>query len=428
MYKTIIDRKHRGEFNPFKEHSSIPSHIISKDYEEAIVIDCVINDGHPEYSMDGYNVGAVKFKLKDSNVFRDESTLNWAWPLDPTISEYPLLNEMVIIHRVLNRYFYSRPINVSNKPTNQAFFGLREELGASKLDTKKIEVYERVEAGVPLKKTSDNSSFILGKYFQNNSRIYRLKHDEGDKVIEGRSGQSIRFGHAWNSDKTIFKSSVNQSPNLILRIASTQVPSIESSYGLVQENINTDDTSIWMTSNQIVNFVEPTRTSESHKKSIEDYPPAFDGSQAIVNSDSVVISAKKNKIMGFSKSGIHWTSSKNFTVDTDQDYLSYIGNNSRIIVGNISEIVSTTRFSVNSPKIYLGSIQDRTHPMVLGDILSEFLDNFLKAHIDNGPDYVVTAVGPGSLSPRVVTALKQLQNDVKRGKYASFNSLNVYGS
>lgn len=429
MFEKIVNRNSRAPYNPFKEPLSIPSQIQHKDVEEALVIDCVVNDTHPEYSMDGYNVGAIKFKLIDSQIFRNESTLSWAWPLDPTTSEYPLLNEIVLIHKVLNRFFYSRPINVSNKPNVQAFFGLRDELNVPDVNEKKSAMYAQTEAGVPVRLTRDSSAFILGKYFKNNQRTYRLRHDEGDKIIEGRSGQSIRFGHAWKDQDSLFKTTgQNQSPNLILRVGSNESPNIESLYGLVTENINADASSLWLVTDQIIDYQEPTKSSREHKKSIEDYPSRFDGANGILSSNQIIISAKSGKIFGFSNLGIHWTTSKNFTVDTNLDYLSYIGNNSKISVGRVTQMDSGIRFSINSPKVYLGTLFDRTSPTVLGNILAEFLDKFLGAHLDNATRHVVTPVGPGSLSPRVINALTQLRNDVARGKLASFNSVNVFGS
>ena len=44
--------------------------------EEAVVIDVVTNDTHPDYDTDGYNVGAVRFRFINSAAFGADAKLN----------------------------------------------------------------------------------------------------------------------------------------------------------------------------------------------------------------------------------------------------------------------------------------------------------------------------------------------------------------
>jgi hypothetical protein len=353
---------------------------------EAVVVDVIVNDSHPDYAPDGYNVGAIQFRALKSDSYREQNKLNWALPIESNITDYPLLNEIVFIYSSLNRFYYGRKLNTSSRITNHAMFGLNEELAEEVSRPAKIKELKasvanrRVDKQGPVEK--------LGKYFKEQDKVLRLRSDEGDIIYEGRSGHSIRFGAAWKSGTTFSSTKTDQAPNLLFRVGPdlTQKPSVASKFGLVKEDINKDASSIWMVSDQIVPLTYATANIPQHTKSIKDFPSRLEGNQIVINTDRFVINTKNDKLMGFSAKGIHWTTVADYSVDAKRDYLSQIGHDvnvqighdvnvqigndeltkvnrdfstqigSRYLaqIGNYYEANATNRYSIIAPKVYVG--------------------------------------------------------------------------
>lgn len=436
--------------HPFKP-SGQGAYTQKNDSQEAVVVDVITNADHPEYSTDGYNVGAVKFRFIKSNVFRDEGSLNWAWPIESNLSEYPLRNEMVAITQVLNRFYYTRKINISNRVTSHPLFGLNEEISPP-ISNDNLSGHMQKTIANPI--VQSDMTDTLGSYFMDKDTIYRLRHDEGDLILEGRSGQSIRFGAAWLSGKTNFRADTkNQSANILLRVGPQSTPSA-TPFSTVVEDINKDSSSIWVVEDQLIPLRWSTEGSSVHRKSVSDFPDRLVGKQIVINSDRVIINSKKDKILGNSFNGIHWTTNRNFTVDSGQDYISNIvrdanisigrdstysvknnftetfgknnsttvGNNSVYKVGGYFESSANTRISLISKKVYLGTQSDESQPVPLGEVLAQFLSDFIDIHIQNASSYAITPVGPAFLNPSIIAALTALKKQVSEGAKSDINS------
>jgi hypothetical protein len=320
----------RSRQNPLAPGGTASAYSQQEYVHEAVVVDVIVNERHPEYAADGYNIGAIKFRLIKSDMYKDDAKLHWALPMEANITEYPLLNEVVLITPSLNRFFYSKKINTSSRVTAQPMYGVNEEMSLPPSSAAKVAGYRR-SVGTPLQAEKNKNK--LGNYFKDLDTVNRLKHDEGDKIIEGRSGHSIRFGAAWQTETTNFKSSEkNQAPNILMRVGQspTAKPTVNSPFGLVLEDINSDMSSFWMVSNQIVDLKYATAANRVHRKSIDDFPTRLTGNQIVMNSDRFVVNAKRDKIMGFSNLGIHWTTNRDFTVDVGRDYVSLIARDQRV--------------------------------------------------------------------------------------------------
>lgn len=412
--------------------------------QEAVVVDVITNDDHPEYAPDGYNVGAIQFRALKTDQYRQPGKLNWALPIESNITEYPLKNEIVHIVRSLNRFYYTRKINVTHRVTTHALFGLNEEL--SPVETKEAQS-KTFRTHTSAKKEGTGPKQKYGRYFQEKENVYRLRSDEGDMILEGRSGNSIRFGASWKSDKkTTFSGKTDQAPNLIFRVGPAELtPSVVGQFGLVREDVNKDATSLYMASDQTVPLAYSTIDSEVHGASVEDFPKKLDGNQLIINTDRFVVNTKKDKIMGHSFLGIHWTTNKDFTVDTDRDFKSVISRDFQIKVGR--DWVSTverdqlhkvgrtydgeagTRYSIVAPKVYVGLHEGEDEPIAAGALLAKFLEDFIAAFSDSAPALVQITAPPGSpsaLNPKILAKLLKLKADVAKGSLASFNSRIAY--
>lgn len=430
--QVIVDRTNPNH-NIFSRAGSgfLSEHV--QTYEEALVEDVIVNDEHTSYSTDGYNVGAIKFRRINSDQYKDSANLNWAFPLDSNITDYPLLGEIVIIISLLNRFYYSRKINISSGVTSHAFPDLQKELQPV---VDKSQDYTKHK----INKVNDKSS--LGKYFQDKGKIFRLKNFEGDIIYEGRSGQSIRFGSAFKNNQIFQSTGDDQCPNILMRVGPIdgQKKSVDSPYGLVIEDINNDASSIWMTSNQTILLKPSTHDNKIiHRKSVSDYPTSFDKNQIAITSDRIILNSKSEKILASSGRGIHFETLKNFTVDSENDYFSFVGRDRKIDIqqdnlqnilrnmsfwigkdltidvsgigkissSNLIEIRSSNRMSLISKKIYIGSQSNSSQPIILGTELTNILLELLRAQVAAAVGYTLTMTGPTFLNPSVISAMNK---------------------
>lgn len=442
----------RGETNPnpFAHSVERPGQLIAEQFEEAIVVDVIVNNHHEEYAKDGYNVGAVKFRFINSNYFRGDETLHWAFSMDANRSDYPLMNEVVYVFQGLNRFYYMRKFNVSSRVTAQGMFGMNEE--AQPIPSSKEGIHTlRSSTANPLKSTPSDGSG-LGKYFTDQSKVWRLKHLEGDIIYEGRSGASIRMGTAWLDGRVGVTARPkikpwqslerDQSPNIMIRVGPDPLAerTVDTQYGQVIEDINKDQSSMWMVTDQIVPLSYATEKSGIHKVSVADFPNRLIGNQIIINTDRFVINTKTNKILGHSALGIHWTTLQNFSVDADRDHITWtnrdradrvvrdwretVGRNKNEtalsnmvrIAGGSQQFSAGESISLVSPKIHIGSSNSTSEPLVLGATLRAFLDQLINILVLE-PIVAVTAM-PGSPSPQNparVAALQQLKAQYLNG-------------
>lgn len=428
---------------------------IPKPFFEAIVVHVIVNHHSEGYGDDGYNVGAIKARIFEQNHGADDSNLPFIDPLDPTIKQLPLVGELVLIHEIQGNKYYSRIVPLDRRIQENAMIGLNNQLSdrVSKTQQKALRSGEEIS---PV-------AHKFGKYFKPDKRIRQLIHFEGDTIIEGRMGHSIRFGSS-----QMDPSSDGLAPSIILRTG--QAKGVENlnttrtgSFGLTIEDINLDASSIWMVSDQKIPFKPATTNAGMFLKSVKNKPQHFNKAQIIINSDRVVLNAKNTHVMLFAREGIHLNSFKDTTIDTDSNII--LSAVEKINLKSTGDIESTTdnRFIINagtnmlstvmektsfiSKNIYIGSLQNDAEPMVGGTSLSKFLARLILALVNstvatpptsfssgkNASAHVITPMGNGALSPAVVSALGALyaelilpnagqRNNKSSFSGASFNS------
>ena len=139
------------------------------------------------------------------------------------------------------------------------------------------------------------------------------------------------------------------------------------------------------------------------------------------------------------------------TIDTKEDYYSYIGrdrlvetvgNNIQntqsrhsfwvgststtnvrstytLSAGGVVSLSSSAALNLIAPKIYLGTESSTSEPMVLGETLKQLLKAFIQAHLSNASSHVITSMGPGTLNPGLVAELKRIQSQLDRNTILS---------
>lgn len=425
----------------------ISAHSVPDPFYEALVVDVILDQFHPQYSKDGYNVGMIKIRLFTQDHSRDNELLGWAFPMDSTIQEMPLIGEVVMVNKILGNLFYSRKLYIAHRLQENAMLNLNAKLNnrPSQLENSITNVIKEI--------TLDKHKF--GKYFRPDSRVRPLKHFEGDVIIQGRMGNSIRFGSS-----QMEPGNKGLAPNIILRAgqgkdAETKRCTSNKVFGLILEDPDEDVSSIWMTSDQVIPFQEITLEAGSHFRSLINQPQKYDGGTILINSDRVVLDAKKTHVMMFSNEEIYLNSFKNTSIDTDSSIVltaniditmnttrnieSVADVDFRVNAGKDILLLSLEKTSLLAKKVFVGTIDNDEEPMVGGASLSKWLARLILVLIGNPPTVlpwttqkttVVPPVAvpgistvahgllpmgiPVALNPQIVTGLVQLYTELAR--------------
>lgn len=391
--------------------------VVQDPLYEGIVVDVILDHTHHQYSKDGYNVGAIKVRIFSIHNGRDQELLDWADPLDSTIQEMPLLGEVVVIHKVFGNFFYMRKVFLSHRMQENAMLKMNDLM-----DNRSAKIKGKI-ASTNEELTPESHKF--GDYFRPDSRVRQLKHFEGDVIIQGRMGNSIRFGSS-----QIDPSSKGMAPNLLFRTG--QAKEVENTdcttdkvFGLIVEDINKDVSSIWMTSDQVVPYEPTTVNAGSFYRSVVNPPQKYDGGQIIINSDRVLIGSKKTHIMLFAHEEIHLNSFKRTSIDTNDTIfmtanidisqragrnIDYVADNDYMIdVGNDMNVVVINKHSIIAKKTYLGTADNDKEPQVGGTTLSKFLARLILT-LMGAPPY--GGEPPKAASPAIATSAHTLVNGI----------------
>jgi hypothetical protein len=380
MAHSIIER--RGEQN-VKQNDMLaskkfvierkPDSIFFYELEEAVVLDVIMDESHymfnkstldpeqwppnidgsapsekdPDYSW----IGKIKFRFFKSDIGVETQLLNWASPIENTgIVEYPLINEMVIVGKYMDQYFYTRKINTSYNVNSNALIYAERISGG--VDENLDEDGEKINGPVSTMNYAGGSNYtgVLGSYFKFNPKIRALRSFEGDTILQSRFGSSIRFGaydFTRNNDNGLGEYS-DKGGNPMILIRNRQAPikgaDGKTAKGLTLENINSDGSSIHLTSGKTQsNFTPNTTTGMVNVTKSIKFPSKLDGEQIVFNSDRLIFSARSNEMMFFSK--------KFITITTDQ----VLSLNS---YGNTTITSANGIMTLNAAKIYLNFNKD----------------------------------------------------------------------
>jgi len=235
-----------------------------------------------------FYLDANSSKLIDGEPFNDDflDTCLIAYSLNPNIHYYPLIGEIVEIKQAPS-------IDSINTPGNDinAFYWAQV-----------INLFGNEQQNSQL--TNPNS--ILGKTFTESDNNKNLIAYEGDHILSGRKGNSIRFG------STVGILSIPGLPNYnewsligkegdpILILSNGHNYSSTSS-SLYVEQINKDASSIYLTSTQALPIETNSEGIESPIYGIPVDPGKYNNSQIILNGDRILVNSKRDEIMLLAK-------------------------------------------------------------------------------------------------------------------------------
>jgi hypothetical protein len=330
------------------------------NYTPAVVIDIVLNENSKYFStVGGYNgIGTIIYKEINGKKYGTEG---FAKPYFSNISNYPLKNELIYIFQLPNpnvqdninkqSAYYISPINIWNSPHHN---GIPNIFNNSDISDSQKQDYQQTEVGA-IRRVQDGSTEInLGNTFVEKSNIQPLTKYEGDVIVEGRWGNSIRFGSTVISGSQPLNNwsngSNNGDPILILRTGQ-----YTGSVGFLptEEHPNATPSSIWLTSTQKLILPLPS-SYPSYKKDKPISVQEYNKPQILIKSGRLVLNSSEDHILLYSNKSINLSAYSSINFDTNGDII------------------------LESSKVYLGS-KDATEQVVLGNTLKTQLDTLITA-------------------------------------------------
>ena len=298
----------------------------------ARVVDIVLDESHQDFNEFGKldAINGIRYKVLRSNQDEtDPQNLPFAYCGESILKRIPLIDEVVeIVNEPSNsvnetsystRDYYIKPLNLWNNAHHNAL----PDIINGKTEAK------------------------LGKDVVEREDIATLQPFPGDLYVEGRLGQSIRLS-GYKHPKNIFTDdSNNGQPLTIIRVGQDPEADIFKNY---VENVNTDDASIYMTSNHTIPLTQSSDKRDTYRDTKPDDLNIFQGRQVIIDSGRVVLHAKDDHLLLNSVKSIGLSST---TVNID----------------------SSEYLQLDSPSMYLGARAEQ--PVLKGDQSVDLLRNLL---------------------------------------------------
>lgn len=198
-------------------------------------------------------LGGVRARLLYSEQGNNIDVCKDYKPLNPNIMSYPVIGEVVVGVSYGDSNFYISTINFDGSPSDNQRFGVSSgDLKHTLLST---------NFNTPNRSIDDK----LQGYYYINQYAPKLIPDEGDVIIEGRFGNSIRFGSNQRIDNTEESSTVHittgrkydveavdEDASTILLSENTETQYALSSISKVENFIKKPSSEIFINSNQII--------------------------------------------------------------------------------------------------------------------------------------------------------------------------------
>ena len=300
-------------------------------------------------------MGGILFEEINNPGNSDLESLSYAKPLYSNLKFIPTVNEIVYVIFLPNsntstnitggkQYYYFPSVNIWNSIHHNA---LPNSLANKPTNATK---YKATEAGVEISSDTTSNEINLGITFKERNNIKNLQPFEGDILLEGRWGNTIRLGSTVNESSPPnpwSDSGVNGEPLIIIKNGQTKENN--DPWFPQVENINSDKSSIYLTSNQKIP-IEGISTNYNSYDTPPINPNEFTGEQVLINSGRLFFNAKHDSILLSANTSINLNTLDSVNIDT------------------------SNKFVVNTKEVYLGS-KDATEPIILGD---KFLADFQK--------------------------------------------------
>jgi hypothetical protein len=200
--------------------------------------------------------------------------------------------------------------------------------------------YQEMSDGQTSKSTDEEVDYnfnspLVGGTFSERSNIHPLLSYAGDIIMEGRWGNSIRFGSTVKVDSNNWSGNgENGEPITIIRNGQSPESSDEGWIPVV-EDINKDLSSVYLTSNQTI----PLKTNITSNPTLSTPPEAitaYSGSQVMLNSDRLVFNTKSDSILLNSQKTLSLTSIQSMGLYSQEGDITLQSGKGNIRLGDIN--------------------------------------------------------------------------------------------
>ena len=270
------------------------------------------------------SIGCIFFdKINNPNPSPQFTSDNFARPLFPNQSNIPLENEIIYIISLPNSeiqsnvnnlsYYYFQPINIWNSVHHNA---IPDPINNNTLPPSQQQDYEQTEGGAVRRVTDGGTEIELGDTFKERLSIRNLLPYEGDNLIQGRWGNTIRLGSTITNPKIPNPWSRNgEDGDPIIIIKNGQHSESTDPWEPQVEDINTDKSNIYLTSTQAIPIEVASKNYKSYF-SPPTTPDKFVGEQIILSSGRLLFNSKNDSILLSSFDTINLNSINSVNVDS----------------------------------------------------------------------------------------------------------------
>lgn len=357
----------------------------------ARVVDVILDEKHPEYDKYGkdFCIGAIKYCPID-RILDESNPVNFpiAYPLDPSLRKLPLRNEIVLLISAP-----SRDISTSRSTEYVHYY------------TDIVSLWNTNINPAP-SLNSTNTELDYGYEYQENSTGLPLHPFNGDVILQGRHGQSIRMSGARSFKNTLSNKENAGEPLMIF--SNGYIPT-SGDTGFYVEDVNKDKSSIYFAANHTL----PLEQSRDKFAGAADRPTLtknYTGNQILLNSDRLTFNTKKSDIIFYSK--------EHFSVTAN----------------NVS-LDAAKNLGLDGKKILLGekAVRFELEPVILGNQLELFLDTLLSELLRVANAFKKARTVDGKVIPVIMSegftleaVIKSLQNRINPNGDSQLKSKKVF--
>jgi hypothetical protein len=288
----------------------IVEHVILNEDDENIP---TIGSSEESSKLSDAYIGHSKIR-KLNDLTPNKKNLNFYAPMLPD-EGIPLVGETVQLIFVGGIDYYKR-IPSTNINIGNAKINVEERLSESSEESQpNSDSYSEVSQTSTAQSDTAERDSELGEYFKPEV-VHKLRLYEGDKIIQSRFGQSIRFS-AYNNEEQSF------SPTLVIRNRENDEGKNNLKLNeLTEEDVNKDGSIIALTSQDYKMPFQPGLIDDGGSSNFETTPINFEipeeyvgQDQILINSERIILSSKAAEMIFFSKGNYGFISDGKFTID-----------------------------------------------------------------------------------------------------------------
>ena len=331
------------------------------------VVDIILDDQHLLFDSFGEwgSIGTIIFQSVNlpQPTGVEAATGTRALPYFSNFKHYPLIGEIVPIlflpsvgisnSATETLSYYLPPTNLWNNTHQNAYPAYTPKPSSQQKS------YDQSQLGSTNKPSPIPTILSLGQTFIEKPNIHPLQPFEGDVIIEGRWGNSIRLGSTVTTKPNTW-STVGKCGDPITIIRNRQNEGNQEEAWIPEiEDINREGSSVYLTSTQAIPiqtpFAEEVHSSgkSSYHKFFPTPPTQYNGTQVILSGDRILLNAKKDHVILDAALTLSFNAQKGFNFDTPKNFVIKTG---------------TT--------IRLGK-EFAPHPLIKGDKLVDLLDSLV---------------------------------------------------